>query len=49
MNRRLGATDRTGWIRNASPHRIPDQPVFARTSNLRKAITMTNRKCIHVR
>ena len=49
MNRRPGATDGTGWTRNASPNRTPNQPVFARTSNLRKAITMTNRKCIHVR
>lgn len=49
MNRRPGATDGTGWIRNASAHRIPDQSVFAVASNPRRAITMTNRKCIHVR
>lgn len=49
MNRRPGATDGAGWIRNASTHRIPDQSVFAVASNLRKAIIMTNRNCIHVR
>ncbi len=49
MNRRPGTNDGTGRTRNASTHRTPNQPVFARTSNLRKAITMTKRKCIHVR
>ncbi len=49
MNRRPGATDGTGWARNASSHRNPNQPVFAGASNLRKAIIMTNRNCIYVR
>ncbi len=49
MKRRPGATDGTGWTRNASPHRTPNQSVFAGASNLRTAITMTNRNCIHVR
>ena len=49
MNRLPGATDGTGWTRNASPHRTPNQPVFAGASNVRRAIIMTNRKCIHVR
>ncbi len=49
MNRRQGATDGPGLTRNASPHRTPNQPVFAGVSNLRGAITMTTRKCIHVR
>ncbi len=49
MNRRHGATDGTGRARDASPHRIPNQAVFAGASNLRPAFTMTNRNCIHVR
>ena len=49
MNRRPGASDGTRWIRNASPHRIFNQSVFAGASNVRMAITMNNRKRIHVR
>jgi hypothetical protein len=49
MNRRPGAADVAGWTRDASPHRITNPPVSAGVPNLRTEITMTNRKCIHVR
>jgi hypothetical protein len=49
MNRRPRATDGTDPNRNASLHPTHNQPVIAGTSNLRRAIIMTNRKCLHVR
>lgn len=47
MNRRQSATDGKGWTRNVSPHRTPNQAVFAGALNLCNAIIMTNRKCIN--
>lgn len=49
MNRQPVAIDGAGFHPGGSPHRTLYLPVFARASKLRRAITMTNRKCIHVR
>lgn len=44
MIRRYGTSDDRARGLAASSHRTPDQTLFAGGSNLRKTITMTNRK-----
>lgn len=49
MIRRHADADGPVPARIASPHRTRNQQIHAVAPTLRNAITMTNRKCTHVR